>query len=232
MLKIISLIFLLTLCLFAINNNASFSSDKEEKQEEQEEAERIQNYKLVAIYLIENEPRALIKNLNDPEKTATEYKEGDFIDELGVLLISKISFNPTARVELTDQDGLSYLIKPHSIDIKGLPRTPKSTFSTKTVPSYFSGGNTQSKTKGSKSKEQEASKEMTDGKATTATTETTPKKDEQSTTSDAVQEDSKKDGTLIPTQKTEPTPSADTSTPAPAERTDQLDVDRPANPFE
>ena len=122
-----------------------------EQQQEEEKIDINQNYKLVAIYLIDSQPRALIKNLLIPEEGAMEYGVGDFLDELQTFSIYKVSFNPTARVELIDQDGVSYLIKPSGFDVKNLAGSPKGSFSSSmSVPSYFSAGGYKAKSKKSK----------------------------------------------------------------------------------
>lgn len=110
----------------------------EKKEEEPSSDELLRKYKLVGIYLIGNEPRALIKNLENTDEGPKEYKQGDFIDEAQEFSLSKISFNPTSRVELIDQDGISYLIKPYSLDVKSLSGSPKGNFAIKKTPTYSS----------------------------------------------------------------------------------------------
>lgn len=112
---------------------------KEEDLSSQEEKEEKINpsevYKLIAIYRVNNTPRALIKNAIYPEEGTREYKTGEYLDNAQSLLISRISFNPTARVELTDTEGFSYLLKPENYDEKTPPskttKTFKSTYSFK-----------------------------------------------------------------------------------------------------
>ena len=106
-------------------------------------------YKLIAIYLINKQPRALIKNAEKPEDGPKEYQIGEYIDDLQKYSISKISFNPTARVEIIDKDGLAYLIKAQNTDDKNSIAKAKSTFVGMSSPTYFSGSS--SKNKGKKS---------------------------------------------------------------------------------
>ena len=125
------------------------AADEEEAgdSEEKEKFDPAQDYKLIAVYLINKQPRALIKNLTTPEEAAKEYQVGDYLDELGTLSISKISFNPTTRVEFIDQDGLSYLIKPNSNDDKTAVSGAKGSYGNKAFPSHFSTGGTKPKIK-------------------------------------------------------------------------------------
>ncbi|MBI3308846.1 MAG: hypothetical protein HYZ79_05690 [Candidatus Melainabacteria bacterium] len=94
------------------------SNDGEENNPEVEnEADPTQVYKLIAVYLIGKQQRALIKNDLEPEEGAKEYKTGDYLDEERTVSISRISMLPTARIELIDSRGLTYLMKPYTIDI-------------------------------------------------------------------------------------------------------------------
>ena len=96
-----------------------------------------ESFKLIAIYLVGNKPRALIKNLDKPEDPAKEFQVGDYVDELQAFSISKILLNPTARIELVDPDGLSYVIKTKNTDSTKTTQPSKS----KSLPSYLSGSN-------------------------------------------------------------------------------------------
>lgn len=113
-------------------NDSDDSGDSDE-----EELEKIsdpsESFKLIAIYLVENKPRALIKNLEKPEDSAKEYQLGDYLDELQTFSISKILLIPTARIELTDLNGLSYVLKPKNTDNSTNTQSPKTS---KTTPSY------------------------------------------------------------------------------------------------
>ena len=112
------------------------TDDKNSTEDNEEEVDNPENsFKLVAIYLVGNKPRALIKNLDKPEDPAKEFQTGDYVDELQTFSISKILLNPTARIELTDLNGLSYVIKEKNAD------GTNSVKSSKTLPSYFSGSN-------------------------------------------------------------------------------------------
>ena len=109
-------------------------SDDNENKEEDLAAEPDQNFKLIAVYLVGNKPRALIKNLDKPEDPVKEYKIGDYLDELQFFSVSKILFNPTVRIELIDLNGLSYILKPKSTDSANNPSSSRS------LPTYSSGG--------------------------------------------------------------------------------------------
>ncbi len=100
-------------------NVTSSSGDLSLDKKEEDDETPVLTYKLIAIYLIGKEPRALIKNLETPDELPKEYMVGEYVDELQKFSIAKISFNPTARVELIDRDGLSYLIKPQISENKG-----------------------------------------------------------------------------------------------------------------
>ena len=93
------------------------------------------SFKLIAIYLVGNRPRALIKNLEKPEDPAKEFQVGDYVDELQNFSISKILLNPTTRIELIDLNGLSYVLKEKNAD------SPNNSTSSKSSPSYSSNGN-------------------------------------------------------------------------------------------
>lgn len=130
----------------------------EEQVEEEEDINPAQTYKLIAIYLVENQPRALIRNENKPEQGARDYKVGEYLDELKTVSISKISFTPTARVELIDKSGLTYLMKPYSLD-ESTPHARGAT-SSKTYATYSSSPATGAVTKPkTKSKNQAQKKE-------------------------------------------------------------------------
>ncbi len=141
-------------------NEIKDSESKDEKEESKADTndELLRKYKLVGIYLIGSQPRALIKNLEETEDGAKEYQQGDFLDDALTFSVSKISFNPTSRVELIDQDGINYLIKPHSVDVKNLSGSPKGNFAIKKAPTYSSGSSaTTSKAKNRPSTSSDAS---------------------------------------------------------------------------
>ncbi|GEM_PF-4403720 len=138
------------------NPTSPENKDKKENISEDEINDLIKNYKLIAVYLIVNEPRALIKNVTNPDEAPREFRIGDFIDELQKLSVSRIAFNPTARIELIDQSGFSYLLRESMRDVKDLPGSPKIPSSTtRSAPSYFSGGSS-AKTKASSKKKPDA----------------------------------------------------------------------------
>lgn len=126
-------------------NDKSKTEDVKDGENEKEESkadkndELLRKYKLIGIYLIGSQPRALIKNLEETQDGTKEYQQGDFLDDALTFSVSKISFNPTARVELIDQDGINYLIKPYSLDVKNLSGSPKGNFAIKKAPTYSSG---------------------------------------------------------------------------------------------
>ncbi len=130
------------------------------------------NFKLIAVYLIAKQPRALIKNLSIPEESAKEFQTGDFLDEYQTIQVSKISLNPTTRVELIDQNGYAYLIKPQSFDSKAA--TSKGGFGGKAAPTYFGG---QAKSKQKKERDS-ASAEKPEKQDKTQTADGSPKKEE------------------------------------------------------
>ena len=123
------------------DENSKDSMDKESKKDDTGNGDLVVNpdesFKLIAIYLVGNKPRALIKNLEKPEDPAKEFQVGDYVDELQAFSISKILLNPTARIELTDSNGLSYLIKTKNTENANAAQPSKS----KSLPSYVSGSN-------------------------------------------------------------------------------------------
>lgn len=128
------------------NNTTTENKDSEKEDEGDEELEDEEdevnnpdeNFKLIAIYQVANKPRALIKDLANPEDSAKEYQVGDYLGEIQAFSISKILFNPTPRIELIDVNGLSYVIKPKSSDSQNSPSA--ASMSSKPLPTYFSGG--------------------------------------------------------------------------------------------
>lgn len=122
--------------------------EKDFKSDIQEEKfDPNKDYKLIAIYLISKEPRALIKDLNNTEEGPKEFRVGDYLDELQSLSISKISLNPTLRVELTDENGLGFLLKPSSGESMAATATSKGSYGSRTTPTFFTGGGSKTKIK-------------------------------------------------------------------------------------
>lgn len=119
---------------------------EEDSSSEEEKIDPGKIYKLVAVYLIGRQPRVLLKNTEVPEEGAKEYQVGDYLDELQTLSISRISFNPTARIEITDQNGLNYIIKPQSVESKAGSNTASKGYG-KSASTYFTGGSSKTKTK-------------------------------------------------------------------------------------
>lgn len=103
----------------------------------EEKSDPSKNYKLIAIYLIGNRPRVLLKDLSNTDEPPKEFQLGDFLDEEQTVSISKINFNPTARIELTDLDGISYLLKPQNTEDS---KSATSSSSSLSKPTYFSSG--------------------------------------------------------------------------------------------
>ena len=85
---------------------------KGDSPKEVEKVNPAETYKLIAIYLVGKKPRALVKNTSIPEEGPKEYQEGDYLDELQTISVSRILLNPTSGVELIDQYGEDYLLKP------------------------------------------------------------------------------------------------------------------------
>lgn len=209
-------------------------SGKEETDVKKEERiDPAQNYKLVAIYFINKEPRALIKSVTNPEAGTVEFKVGDFLDEFQTVSISKISFNPTVRVELIDDEGINYFLKPHAVNDKNISTPSKSTYS-KSLPSHFSGKTEKTKPKKSALSPPSSPVDQAD---------TAPKKDENVQAGGEAQESSTPASTSLKpasTQSTQTGESADSAKPkaAPAKAPGTLkpddsglDRDRPSNPF-
>ena len=121
------------------------AEDGEAKEDKNEKIDPLQTYKIIAIYIIGNQPRALIKNLSTPEELPVEFQVGDYLDEMQTLSVAKILFNPTARVEIVDQSGLSYVIKPRNSDDKNTLTGSKTSYGSMSMPTYFSGGSAKSK---------------------------------------------------------------------------------------
>lgn len=123
-----------------VEANESDKNDEEMNDlEEEKKVNPTKIYKLIAIYLIDKQPRALIKNLTLPDEAAHEYQVGEYLDDLQLLSVSKILLNPTFRIEIVDQDGLAYLLKPSEINSKETSTT-KTNYGTKSTPTYFSSG--------------------------------------------------------------------------------------------
>ncbi|GEM_PF-6622703 len=120
-------------------------TEDEDKENKKEKIDPSRIYKIIAIYIIGDKPRALIKNLSTPEELPTEFQVGDYLDEMQIFSIAKISFNPTARVEIVDQNGLNYVMKPKSSDDKSVQGSSKTYTTSRSMPTYFSGGSAKSK---------------------------------------------------------------------------------------
>lgn len=238
----------------ATNTNVESTSggliEAQDTKKEEKKEDPMQNFKLVAIYLIGGQPRALIKDLSKPEEGAKEFKIGEFLDELQTYSISKIAFNPTGRIEIIDENGLSYLIKPYNVDVKNLGSTPKTTFTNKSTPSYFSGSKSKSKKNASRDSEAAASDkkqvppvdaaakdiQATDSKPasqTPPTSQTSSTSQQSGTTSQTLQAVAPaQPGDSAQAQTQKPSQPAGASTTTPPTPGDSLDVSRPSNPFQ
>lgn len=217
----------------------SVESTAEEKGIKEVKVDPSQNYKLVAIYILDKEPRALIKSLANPDAGTVEFKVGDFLDEFQTISVSKISFNPTAKVELIDQDGVSYFIKPQAVSEKPGAGSSKSTYS-RSLPSHFSAKTDKSKIKKT---ETPAQADQTEGVAATKKEEASSaisgtKATEQGS---ATQEESASLKPALPTsqESTQIQASAEAGKPKAEQPKDAvkpqtgagLGRDRPSNPF-
>lgn len=257
-LSIVILSSILTLCSMAKDSISEFlpktkdtAKDAEDKSGlEENEKEEISNpedsFKLVAIYLVGNKPRALIKNLEKPEDPAKEYQIGDYVDELQTFLISKILLNPTTRIELTDPNGLSYVLKGKNAD------GTASSQSSKSSPSYASGSN-KSKIKRVTTSSATSSPKPTEKKEEAGALESAVRNDTATITPPPVPPPatppSDQPQNSPPPQDSTPTPAqsppggalqAQSNTPTPVGKTDSMtaslappgtDLSRPSNPF-
>ena len=233
------------------NNDKSLKLD-ESKSDDIEEGENDEaevkvdpsaNFKLIAVYFLNKEPRALIRSLLDSQGGIQEYRTGDYLDEAQTFSITRITLNPTARIEIIDQYGSSYSIKPEHVIDKTVQTKGKGT-SSHSLPTYFSNKSTKVKTN------REPVSATTP--ASTTTTTSVPTATSASTTSTQPQVESPKKeenegANLAPvkplttgTQATDGSTSASTSTTKTDNiKTDsskgadsQLGRERPKNPFE
>ncbi|MBI2995769.1 MAG: hypothetical protein HYY52_03580 [Candidatus Melainabacteria bacterium] len=211
------------------------TEDKAEEKEE-EKSDPLLTYRLVGIYLIGKEPRALIKDLSNDQEGPKEFQIGDYLDELHTFSISKISFNPTARVELIDQNGLSYLVKPYNTDDKNTQ--VKSMGASRSVPTYFSSTTRSKATQGTQDTTQTSTQ-------TTGTTTPSPQAQDTAQTQEGTQaptqaqtQSQTQSGTTTTSLQAVTTGTSATTQTAPApvkteqpKPSDSLDVSRPSNPF-
>jgi hypothetical protein len=219
--------------------SASKTSSKDKKSsvkddaEDAEKADDIEkdnpgkNYKLVAIYLIGNKSRVLLKDSSQPDLPAKEYQAGDFLDDAQTITISKINFNPTARIELTDSSGISYLLKPQSTE-----ESKKTGSSTGSLPTYFSAGkNKTTKRAPSTSSPPSPVVPPPPSSAQPNPAQHEAKKDESPKQESSPAKVDASSGQALKTTDSAAPPPADTAmqqAPPPA----MTDPDRPANPFE
>lgn len=199
--KIFTIFIILSFCIalsYVGNSKAgevTQPSKSPESKAEKEERNPILDYKLIAIYKIENQKRALIFNEALPDDGAKEYREGDYLDDLQYFSVHKIVINPTVKIEIIDKDGLSYLIRPHSVDVKSLSG---GSAGTRSIPSQFSTGGTSSK------KPPSSKRPLTDTDEAKA-----PKEKEESTTPPPPQAASETKSTEASQETKEPSAGAD-----------------------
>lgn len=140
-----------------LTNKPSTKEDKTKTSEDETPEETIsevkeekvdptQNYKLVGVYFVNKEPRILIKNLSNPELGTLEFREGDYLDAFESILVSKIYYSPTVKVELTDSEGYNYIMKPQTTVDKGGTTSSKGSYS-RSAPSYFTGTSSKARPK-------------------------------------------------------------------------------------
>lgn len=143
-------------------NTKEDDQDKIAPEEEKEETiDPSSIFKLVAVYLIDNQPRALIKNLTKVEEPAREFQVGDSLDDEQIYTLSKITFNPTTRIEIIDKSGLNYLVKQSHIDEKsgqGTASTLGSTTTRKSLPGKYTSSGAKKAPKKTPTKIKEAEK--------------------------------------------------------------------------
>lgn len=198
-------------------------------EEKKEEVNPTQVYKLIAVYLIGKQPRALMRNDLEPEDGPMEYRVGDYLDDGKTVSISRISLSPTTRVELIDKHGITYLMKPYTIDEINTRGGDRSTFSAS--PTYSTSTKRKSSSTSSTSKPPTTVPSSTSSSASSASPPPAPV------------DDAKKEDTSLKPTEAEPTTS-----PPPAEKASaeskppekasdggngtELDISRPSNPFE
>ena len=248
--KIFTIFIILSFCIalsYVGNSKAGEVTQPSKSPESKAEKERnpILDYKLIAIYKIENQKRALIFNEALPDDGAKEYKEGDYLDELENFSVHKIVINPTAKIEIVDKDGLSYLIRPHSVDVKSLSGGQAGT---RSIPSQFSGGGTSIKkppsskrpstdtdeAKAPKEKEESTTSPPSQAASETKTTETSQEAKEQPAGTDGAIQAAGKTAPGATDTSSQKSDTATTTAP-PSGQTSQPAADdlqsRPSNPF-
>lgn len=88
-----------------------------DKKETKEKIDPERIYKLIAVYIVDKKPKAIIESIADiNDSPSGEYQVGDYLDEMKTVSISKILLSPTSRVELISNDGSTYLLKPYALD--------------------------------------------------------------------------------------------------------------------
>ncbi len=189
----------------SLTDSADEKSDLEDNESEEEEAVEPpdENFKLLAIYLVGNKPRALIKNLDKPEEPAREYQVGDYVDDSQIFSVSKILLNPTLRIELVDSNGLSYIVKPKNTDNMNNPAPLKSS------PSYSGGYKT--KIKKAATSTARSAGETTSSGAPSAQVKSSEKKEDAASLESAIKNDAAPAASTITT----PPPSAPAPTQLP-----------------
>ena len=235
---ILVFIFLISnFCLICHAEDEAQENKTDEEIVQQEEINPIENYRLIAVYMVNKKLKALIKNISTPEEGTKEYRTGDYLDELQTISIAKISINPTTRVEIIDQNGLSFLLKQTTNPDDKQTTKPKTPYA-KSSPSYTYGKTYKIKPKGEASQETTTKKELktavkkdsTEGTEQQATQESSSLKP----VSMAEQEGltPKTNGKEATKETTKEATKTDTSQTGTSKPPDKLDVSRPSNPFE
>ena len=217
------------------------SNDGEENNPEVEnKADPTQVYKLIAVYLIGKQQRALIKNDLEPEEGAKEYKTGDYLDEERTVSISRISMLPTARIELIDSRGLTYLMKPYTVDITNSRGGGKIAGSS-AFPTYSSSPSKSTSSSSSSAASSAPPPAPSSSTASTTTSDSSstaaPSSDSSSASTPAASSEQPAAAAPQPSSDSSSSPSAAPSAASSASDSSQasspngLDVSRPSNPF-
>lgn len=245
-----------------VEENKDIAQEKKEEaakepetSEKEEKIDPTKDFRLLAVYLISGQSRALIKNLSNQDEPPREFRVGDFLDELETIEVSRISLNPTARVELLDKAGFSYLMRTQAGDLKAPSVLPKFPSGKGSLPSYFSAGKASKhkmeKKEGEKlEKPKDVEKEVApttksdtsvEQEAVKTQEQTTETKQEQAKAQTESQAPSQETSQAIQPATTPQTDSSTTShtasqTPAPTQplqqpKSDQDLLSRPVNPF-
>ncbi len=191
-----------------VDDKSGLGDNQEEEVDNPEDS-----FKLIAIYLVGNKPRALIKNIDKPEDPSKEFQVGDYVDELGNFAISKILLNPTARVELIDPNGLNYIIKPKNTEDTNSTQLSKTSKS----PTYSSGNKVKIK-RAVTSSTKPAVDTSSSGTPAVTNGSQTEKKEETTSLESAIKNDAASQTATPPPSSTTSPPPPPSSTPPPTEQ--------------